>query len=334
MLIGRHGQTIDAIQYLANAIASAAATRSASRSIVDAAGYRDRRQATLDALALRMAEQALGDRPAGRARADDRGRAQDRPREAEGRPRGRDGERGHRARIARRRPPSSESLRPLLERWLDGVLATPGLTALRTRRRHGEFCSRTPSAGLELVKRRRADRRRRFRRRHSWDSARGSFPEREVTLVEAERRKTEFLEGWRGELPSLRVVWGRAEEQPIETLGVVAKALAHPPAAAEWCLPLVREGSAAILWVRPSVPTGAGGCWQRRSPASSTPSRRGSSSSARRGRRRQGSRPDRRGEEAPACVTTTCRSLYCPKQTNQGLSLGHGRCGHGWCARG
>jgi 16S rRNA (guanine527-N7)-methyltransferase len=75
-----------------------------------------------------------------------------------------------------------------------------------------------------------------------------------VTLLEDERRKAAFLERWRGELPNLRVVWGRAEEQPLEAYGVaVAKALAHPPVAAEWCLPLVREGGAAVLWVGPSA---------------------------------------------------------------------------------
>lgn len=81
-----------------------------------------------------------------------------------------------------------------------------------------------------------------------------SLPDREVTLLEAERRKATFLEGWREELPNLRVVWGRAEEQPLEAYGVaVAKALAPPPVAAEWCLPLVREGGAVVLWVGPSA---------------------------------------------------------------------------------
>jgi len=81
-----------------------------------------------------------------------------------------------------------------------------------------------------------------------------SLPGREVTLLEAELRKCEFLERWTGVLPNLRVVRGRAEEQPLETYGVaVAKALAPPPVAAEWCLPLVREGGAVVLWVGPSV---------------------------------------------------------------------------------
>ena len=79
-----------------------------------------------------------------------------------------------------------------------------------------------------------------------------TFPKREVVLLEAERRKCEFLE--RVAPPNARVVWGRAEEQPIDAFGVaVAKALAHPPTAAEWCLPLVREGGAVVLWVGPSA---------------------------------------------------------------------------------
>ena len=54
------------------------------------------------------------------------------------------------------------------------------------------------------------------------------------------------------------MIWGRAEEQPSETYGVaVAKALAHPPVAVEWCLPLVREGGAVVLWVGPSADAAA-----------------------------------------------------------------------------
>jgi len=56
MLIGRHGQTIDAIQYLANAILFRGRYDERVPVVVDAAGYRDRRQATLDALAVRTAE--------------------------------------------------------------------------------------------------------------------------------------------------------------------------------------------------------------------------------------------------------------------------------------
>jgi 16S rRNA (guanine(527)-N(7))-methyltransferase RsmG len=75
-----------------------------------------------------------------------------------------------------------------------------------------------------------------------------ALPEREVTLLEAERRKCDFLRRWAQ--PNARVVWGRAEEQPAERWGVaLAKALAQPPVAAELCLPLVRTGGAAILWL-------------------------------------------------------------------------------------
>ena len=40
-----------------------------------------------------------------------------------------------------------------------------------------------------------------------------ALPDREVVLLEAERRKCEFLERWTP--PNARVVWGRAEEQQI-----------------------------------------------------------------------------------------------------------------------
>jgi 16S rRNA (guanine527-N7)-methyltransferase len=79
-----------------------------------------------------------------------------------------------------------------------------------------------------------------------------ALPEREVVLLEAERRKCAFLE--RFAPPNARVVWGRAEEQETDWAGVaVAKALAHPPTAAEWCLPLVRPGGGVVLWVGPSA---------------------------------------------------------------------------------
>jgi 16S rRNA (guanine527-N7)-methyltransferase len=81
-----------------------------------------------------------------------------------------------------------------------------------------------------------------------------SLPDREVTLLEATRRKVDFLERWTGELPNLRVVWGRAEEQETDRFGVaVAKALASPAVALEWCLPLVAAGGAVTLWVGESV---------------------------------------------------------------------------------
>jgi len=57
LLIGRHGQTIDAIQYILNAIAHRRLGDVRKDVVVDAAGYRERRRATLESLALRTAEQ-------------------------------------------------------------------------------------------------------------------------------------------------------------------------------------------------------------------------------------------------------------------------------------
>jgi spoIIIJ-associated protein len=56
LLIGRHGQTIDALQYVANAIAYRRGSE--RRVVVDAAGYRARRESALHGIAQRAAEQA------------------------------------------------------------------------------------------------------------------------------------------------------------------------------------------------------------------------------------------------------------------------------------
>jgi spoIIIJ-associated protein len=58
LLIGRHGQTIDAVQSLANAIIGRG-EENRKQVVVDAAGYRDRRRRTLDALALRTADEVV-----------------------------------------------------------------------------------------------------------------------------------------------------------------------------------------------------------------------------------------------------------------------------------
>jgi 16S rRNA (guanine527-N7)-methyltransferase len=143
----------------------------------------------------------------------------------------------------------------LLDRWLGSVLATPGLTALRGPVEARRVLLDDALRGAPLVAAESGP---------VVDVGSGggtpgiplavALPDREVTLLEAERRKCDFLEAWAMEFRNLGVVWGRAEEQPLEAYGVaVAKALAHPPTAAEWCLPLVREGGAAILWVGPSA---------------------------------------------------------------------------------
>lgn len=56
LLIGKHGQTIDALQTVANAALHRTGT--AKSVTVDAAGYRERRRSTLEDLALRSAERA------------------------------------------------------------------------------------------------------------------------------------------------------------------------------------------------------------------------------------------------------------------------------------
>ena len=143
----------------------------------------------------------------------------------------------------------------VLERWLAEVVAAPGLTSFDDPAEARRVLLDDALRGVPLV-----------------DAETGpvvdvgsgggtpgiplaaALPSRAVTLLEAERRKCAFLERWTAELPNLHVIWGRAEEQPPETFGVaVAKALAQPPTAAEWCLPLVREGGAVVLWVGPSA---------------------------------------------------------------------------------
>lgn len=82
-----------------------------------------------------------------------------------------------------------------------------------------------------------------------------ALPEKEFVLVEAQERKCAFLRAFAP--PNARVVRGRAEEQPVDWAGsALAKALAAPPVAAEWCLPLVRPGGAVVLWVGPSAKPG------------------------------------------------------------------------------
>jgi 16S rRNA (guanine527-N7)-methyltransferase len=142
----------------------------------------------------------------------------------------------------------------LIDRWLEDLVATPGLTSVPredARRVHVD----ESLAALEVVR--------------GFDgpivdvgSGGGApgiplacaLPERQVTLLEATRRKCDFLERWARELPNVRVVCGRAEEQPVDAYGVaVAKALARPPVAVEWCLPLVVAGGAVVLYVGPTA---------------------------------------------------------------------------------
>jgi 16S rRNA (guanine527-N7)-methyltransferase len=138
----------------------------------------------------------------------------------------------------------------VLERWLEDVVATPGLTSIASVEEARTFLlddalralpiatanagpivdvgSGGGSPGIPLA---------------------AALPARPVTLVESQRRKCDFLSRYTAELPNVDVVWGRAEEQPVDTFGVVlAKALARPPVACELCVPLVRVGGVAVLW--------------------------------------------------------------------------------------
>src|SRR6478736_8677336 len=143
----------------------------------------------------------------------------------------------------------------ILERWLAAAISTPGLTAIADHAaaramlvddvlRAADLITGTDGPIVDVG---------------SGGGTPGipiatALPLRSVTLLEAEQRKCRFLETWAADLPNVEVRWGRAEEEETEQFGVaVAKALAHPPTAAEWCLPLVREGGAAILWVGSSV---------------------------------------------------------------------------------
>jgi 16S rRNA (guanine527-N7)-methyltransferase len=145
----------------------------------------------------------------------------------------------------------------VIDRWLADLVATPGLTAVsgeEARRVHVE----ESLAALPVVQRFDGP----IVDVGSGGGAPGiplaqALPDRQVTLLEATRRKCDFLERWARELPNARVVCGRAEEQPVDSCGVaVAKALAPPPVAAEWCLPLVEPGGAVVLYVGPTAQAG------------------------------------------------------------------------------
>lgn len=150
---------------------------------------------------------------------------------------------------------------PRLERWLRQVVATPGLTSIDDPEDARRVLLDDALRGVEVV--------------GSFDgmivdvgSGGGSpgiplaaaLPEREIVLLEANRRKCAFLREISAGWPNVSVLEGRAEEQETERYGVaVAKALAQPPVAAEWCLPLVGVGGAVVLWLGPSADLGAVG---------------------------------------------------------------------------
>ena len=142
-----------------------------------------------------------------------------------------------------------------LERWLDALVTTPGLTALRDRAEARRVLLEDALAGTPLV----AGFPGPVVDVGSGGGTPGiplaaALPDRDVVLLEASARKAAFLERIAAGFPNLRVVHGRAEEQATDAFGVaVAKALAPPPVAAEWCLPLVARGGGVVLWVGPTA---------------------------------------------------------------------------------
>ena len=146
-----------------------------------------------------------------------------------------------------------------LERWLEEVLGAPGATGIQdadaARRvlledalRAAPIVDSNPGPVIDVG---------------SGGGTPGiplatALPKRAFTLLDADRRKCELLERVSAELRNVEIVWGRAEEQENDVFGVaLAKALAKPPVAAELCLPLVRPGGVALLWVGKSAEPGS-----------------------------------------------------------------------------
>jgi 16S rRNA (guanine527-N7)-methyltransferase len=143
----------------------------------------------------------------------------------------------------------SSSRPPNLADWLRAVVETPGLTALRDPADAWRVLVEDSLRAAPLL----AGLGDPIVDVGSGGGAPGiplalELPDREFVLLEAQRRKCAFLERWAP--PNARVVRGRAEEQGVDWAGAaVAKALAPPPVAVEWCLPLVRPGGAVVLFV-------------------------------------------------------------------------------------
>jgi len=142
-----------------------------------------------------------------------------------------------------------------LERWLEELIETPGLTAIESREVAYRVHIEGSLAGLPYVARFEGP-------IVDVGSGGGSpgiplaaaLPNRRVTLLEASARKAAFLERIAAGYPNVQVVRGRAEEHDVDAYGVaVARALAPPPVAAEWCLPLVRPQGGVLLYVGPTA---------------------------------------------------------------------------------
>ena len=140
---------------------------------------------------------------------------------------------------------------PRLDRWLEALIATPGLTAACDLTEAGRIHVDDAIAAAAYVEQGPVV---------DVGSGGGSpgiplasvHPELRFDLLEAQRRKCKFLARAAAAFPNVEVVCARAEEhargEGREAYGTaVAQALAQAPVALEWCLPLVREGGRVIL---------------------------------------------------------------------------------------
>jgi 16S rRNA (guanine527-N7)-methyltransferase len=144
-----------------------------------------------------------------------------------------------------------------LDRWLDELVSTPGLTSVsdpaEAKRLHrDDALTAAPLLGDGPVV--------------DVGSGGGSpgIPlavarsELRFDLLESVRRKCDFLSRWAEQFDNVSVVCARAEDYARgagrDAYGTaLARALAAPPIAAEWCLPLLRQGGRAVLFVGPSA---------------------------------------------------------------------------------
>ena len=140
---------------------------------------------------------------------------------------------------------------PRLERWLGALLAEPGLTAAGDAAEARRILLDDALVAAELVEEGPVV---------DVGSGGGSpgipvasvRPDLRVDLLEVQRRRCTFLESAAGGFPNVRVVCARAEEHGRgpgreSYATALAQALAPPPVALEWCLPLVRRGGRVVL---------------------------------------------------------------------------------------
>jgi 16S rRNA (guanine527-N7)-methyltransferase len=148
-----------------------------------------------------------------------------------------------------------------LDRWLSELVETPGLTAIRDRAEARRFHLDEVLAAVELLE-----------GGPIIDVGSGggtpglplaaARSDLRFDLLEATQKKCRFLERWAGEFENVAVICARAEEHAREggrdAYGTaMARALAAPEVAAEWCLPFVRAGGRALLFVGPSADAAA-----------------------------------------------------------------------------